>query len=123
MPKGFAQLYVVAAIAFAGVLAYAGYQYQRAEASSARAEQAESRAAALTQAVEDSEAQNAALRQKQQALDAAIVERDKRARALEETKRKLQGELDALKTSLPQEDQDCLDRPLPPPLLERLRDH
>lgn len=55
------------------------------------------------------------------ALNAAIVERDKRAQALEAAKRQLKSEIDALKSQLPAEDQSCLDRDLPGPLVERLR--
>ena len=100
---------------------YGAYQYQRAEASNARAERAESRVAALTETLKGSEEENARLLAAGRALDAALVQRDKRARALEETKRKLQGELDELKAKLPQEDRECLDRALPPAIAERLR--
>ena len=55
-------------------------------------------------------------------LDKAIVERDKRAKALEAAKRKVANELAELKKSLPAEDVACLDRDLPPALLERLRE-
>ena len=122
MPKGFVNLYVVAAIAFAAVLAYAGYQYQRAEASSARAAQAEGRAALYKHAAEMAETENDALKRYAKELDVAIVERDKRARALAEAKRKIESELNALKESLPAEDQACLNRSLPPALAQRLLD-
>ena len=56
-----------------------------------------------------------------EALDVAIVERDRRAKVLEAAKQRIAKELDELKKTLPAEDQDCLDRELPPALLERLR--
>lgn len=104
-----------------GLGGYAAYQKQRAEAADARASVAEIRAEQLSNALEVSEEEAAKARAAKQALDAAIVDRDKRAKALEAARRKLAGELDALKKTLPQEDQSCLDRPLPPAVLERLR--
>jgi type VI protein secretion system component VasK len=55
------------------------------------------------------------------ALNAAIVERDKRARALEEARRRIGKELDEIKATLSAQDQDCLSRSLPDPLADLLR--
>ena len=94
----------------------------KAEAAEARVEAVigqRDRAIAAARANEE-----AALRFKalNDALSEAVAERDKRAKALEETKRKLKGELDAIRATLPEEDKSCLSRPLPPALDLRLRD-
>ena len=72
-------------------------------------------------AVKEAQASIERLKAAKDALDLAIVERDKRAKALEAARRALGKELDELRKTLPQADQDCLVRDLPPALLERLR--
>lgn len=79
------------------------------------------RANQLTEALKESEADKAVLARKAQELDAAVRVRDQRARELEATKRKLADELDALRKTLPAEDQSCFARPLPDAILEVLR--
>jgi soluble lytic murein transglycosylase-like protein len=114
--------YLAIGAAVVAIGGYAAYQYQRAEAADVRASMAQARAEQLGAALQSSEEENAKLKVATKKLDAALVERDRRARALEETKRKIQGELDAIRETLPAPDRECLDRPLPPAILERLRD-
>lgn len=103
-----------------GLGGYAAIQYHRADAANLRAEAAETQARQFKDALASSEEEKAKLKVAAQKLDAALVERDKRARALEEAKRKLQGELDAIRETLPAPDRECLDRTLPPAIVERL---
>ena len=72
-------------------------------------------------AVKEAQASIERLKAAKDALDVAIVERDKRAKELETAKRKVAHELSELKKTLATEDQACLDRDLPPAILERLR--
>lgn len=108
-------------VVVSGLAAWGFYQKSRATQAEARVNEVtgqRDRAIAVAKANEEAAKRLKALND---ALDLAIVERDKRAKALEEAKRKLKGELDALKQSLPAEDQGCLDRSLPQPLIDRLR--
>ena len=75
----------------------------------------------VSNALAESEANNAKLVAMQKELDAAVLERDKRLRALNEAKRKLSDELDGLRKTLPAEDQACLTRDLPDAVLGLLR--
>lgn len=95
--------------------------YQKSEAAEARASDLERQRDTAIQAVKDAEADKAALKARNKALDDALVARDGRVKALEAAKRKLEGELNETKKTLPPEDQACLDRALPPALAERLR--
>ena len=118
-----AKAYVLVAVALlvgglSLTVAYYRNSAQRADAEATLARDQRDRA---IQAVKASEAANAKLKELNAALDKAIVDRDQRAKALEEAKRRISKELDELKKSLPQADQDCLDRDLPNALLERLR--
>ena len=117
------QLYalVAAVVAFAGLglaVAYYKNSASRAEAEATLARDQRDRA---VEAVKAQEETNKALRALNKSLDAAIVERDKRAKALEVARQTLAKELDELKKTLSAEDQACLDRDLPNALLERLR--
>lgn len=115
-------LYVVSAIVVA-MLSLAGYGlYERGNAANARAEQAETRAAELTQSLQESEADKARMRADAKRTDAALVEKDNRLTVLLAKERNLRAEYEKLKGLLDQKDQDCLDRPLPDPLAARLRD-
>ena len=76
----------------------------------------------ISNALAESEADKALLARKTQELDAAIQERDKRLKALNEAKRKLSDELDGLRKTLPAQDQSCLTRDLPDALLGLLRE-
>lgn len=96
-------------------------QSLRLDASRERVKSLEKDAAELKDALQQSEDDKARLLEKQHLLDAALAERQKRLIELEVTKRKIAEELDALKQTLPKEDQDCLNRPLPDALFERLR--
>jgi hypothetical protein len=118
------QLYALAAIGIvvAGLSLTSYAFYYKAKAAEARVADVEGqrdRAIAIASANEEAAKR---LQQLNEALNQAIVERDKRAKALEETRRKLRSELDELKRTLPAEDQSCLDRGLPQPLIDRLRD-
>lgn len=96
--------------------------YQKARAESIRADEAQHRAEQLADHLRQSEAEKQKLLELSALLDKQLVERDRRARELETAKRNLARELDDLKSTLPKEDQDCLDRPLPDGLVSRLRD-
>lgn len=118
------RLYVVGAIvlAFIGAIGYGRYQYQRAEASDARMVLAIKQRDDLAGQLIQAEADKAALAKATEDLDAAIVARDQRAKELQHEIGKFKAELDSLKTTLPKEDQDCFDRPLPTSVLALLRD-
>lgn len=104
-----------------GGLSLASYGlYQRSEAAIAKLEKVEADNATLTQAVKDSEEVNDALRVAARVLDETITQRDARWAALVAAHGKVKGEYDALKKSLPKEDQACFDRPLPPAVQLRL---
>jgi predicted negative regulator of RcsB-dependent stress response len=124
--RGFLQgLYLYAAIGVlvvvSGLAAWGYYQKARAEQAVARVNEVigqRDRAIAAAKANEEAAKR---LIQLNEALNAAIVERDKRAKALEEARRKIGKELDELKATLSAEDQDCLSRSLPDPLAHLLR--
>ena len=99
--------------------AYYRNSASRAEAEAALARDQRDRA---IQTIKDQEKAIAAITAAKAALDLAIVERDRRARELEATKRRISHELDELRKTLPTEDQVCLDRDLPDALASRLRD-
>ena len=115
----YAALGVVVLIAGLSVAAW-GYRHKAAAAEARVHEVVGQRDRAIAAAKANEEAARR-LAQLNEALNAAIVERDKRARALEEARRRIARELDEIKATLPQADQDCLDRPLPNALAERLR--
>lgn len=105
----------------AGLSGYGAYQKQRAEAATSRQEMAEGQRDRAIQLVKESEATVQAMRKANKWLNDAIDIRDKRAKELEAAKRKLKGELDEIKKTVPPEDQSCMDRPMPPAILDRLR--
>lgn len=74
------------------------------------------------QDLSESEADKAQLEAKAAALDAQLVIRDVRVKQLSLKNATIQGEYDALKSKLPTADQDCLNRPLPDSIVERMRD-
>jgi hypothetical protein len=97
-----------------------GYRHKAAAAEARLDEIVGQRDRAIAAAKANEEAAKRLI-QLNEALNAAIVERDKRAKALEEARRKIKGELDELKAALPLADQGCLDRELPSPLADLLR--
>jgi hypothetical protein len=115
----YAALGVVVLIAGLSVAAW-GYRHKAAAAEARVHEVVGQRDRAIAAAKANEEAARR-LAQLNEALNAAIVERDKRARALEEARRKIARELDEIKSTLPVEDQGCLSRDLPPPLADLLR--
>ena len=98
-----------------------GYRHKAAAAEARLDEVVGQRDRAIAAAKANEEAARR-LAELNDALNAAIVERDKRARALEDARRRIARELDEIKATLPQADKDCLDRPLPDAFVERLRD-
>lgn len=114
---------VAAVLAFAGLSLAVAYYKNSAARAEAEATLARDQRDRALQSLKDSEEANARLKELNQALDAAIVERDKRAKALEEARQKARKEINELKTKLDAADQACLDRQLPDALLERLRDN
>jgi parvulin-like peptidyl-prolyl isomerase len=105
-----------------GGLALSTYAfYQKASAADARADAAVAVAEELKQTLVESESQNAELRQRRKDLDALIRERDSRVQNLEAENKSRDEAYDKLRAEVPKEDQDCLGRPLPPALAERLR--
>jgi hypothetical protein len=117
------QLYVLVAalVTFAGLGLAVAYYKNSAARAQAEATLARDQRDRAVQAVKDSEEANKALRALNDSLDKALVERDKRAKALEVARQNLAKELDAIKKTVSAEDQACLDRDLPNALLERLR--
>jgi hypothetical protein len=113
---------VAAVLAFAGLSLAVAYYKNSAARAQAEATLARDQRDRAIQAVKDAEEANQKLKALNEALDAAIVERDKRAKALEDARQKARREINELKTKLDAADQACLDRDLPPALLERLRD-
>lgn len=111
-----AALAVVCGLSLA--VAYYRNSAARAEAEATLARDQRDRA---YETIKDQEKAIQAISAAKAALDAAIVERDRRARELEATKRRIAHELDELRKTLPQADQDCLVRALPDALAERLR--
>jgi hypothetical protein len=97
-----------------------GYRHKAAAAEARLDEIVGQRDRAIAAAKANEEAAKRLI-QLNEALNAAIVERDKRAKALEEARRKIGKELDELKATLSAEDQDCLSRSLPDPLADLLR--
>lgn len=118
--KGYALLAVgVLILVLAGAVAL---QYEEHKADVAEKTSLEGSLHTLQQSLAQSEADKAALIQKQKELDQAVKERDARMKALNDAKRKLADELDGLKKTLPAPDQDCFSRDLPPSVLDLLRD-
>ena len=117
------QLYVLVAavLAFAGLSLAVAYYKNSAARADAEASLARDQRDRAVEAVKVAAQSIETLKAKQAQLDAAIVERDKRAKEFEAAKRKARAEIDELKKTLDAKDQDCLDRSLPPALLERLR--
>ena len=113
--------YALAAVVVGGLALTSATFYYKAKAADARADAAVAAQERLEQALLESEANNAELRQRRKDLDAAIRERDKRYAALQEAKRTLDAEYEKLRGEATQEDQACLDRDLPPAFAERLR--
>ena len=113
---------VAIVLAFAGLAGYAALEHQSKLTAQARIETVTHERDDLASKLVQAETDKAELTKQRQALDAAVVERDKRAKELENAKRKISVELDALKRTLPQADQSCLDRDLPPAILGRLLD-
>jgi signal transduction histidine kinase len=117
------RLYVaLALVAVIGALSVAvwGYRY-KAQAAEARVhEVTDQRDRAIAAAKANEEAARR-LGELNAALNKAIVERDKRARALEEARRRIGRELDEIKATLSAQDQDCLSRSLPDPIADLLR--
>jgi chromosome segregation ATPase len=105
-----------------GGLALSTYaMYQKASAADARADAAVAVSEELKQSLVESESQNAELRQRRKDLDAIVRERDSRVQNLEAENKSRDEAYDKLRAEVSQEDQDCLARPLPPALAERLR--
>ena len=122
-PSGVTLYVLVAAVlAFAGLTLAVAYYKNSAARADAEATLARDQRDRAINAAKEAQASIEALRAKQAQLDAAIVERDKRAKELETARRKARAEIDELKKTLDAKDQDCLDRALPDALLERLRD-
>jgi hypothetical protein len=117
------QLYVLVAalVTFAGLGLAVAYYKNSAARAQAEATLARDQRDRAVEAVKASEEANATLKALTASLDAALVERDKRAKELEVAKRRISSELDAIKKTVSAEDQACLDRDLPNALLERLR--
>jgi hypothetical protein len=113
---------LVAAVVVIGGLSVAvwGYRYkaQAAEARVAEVVGQRDRAIAAAKASEETIKRLGVLNDE---LNKAIVIRDKRAKELEAARRKIKGELDALKTTLDEADRSCLDRDLPPAIADLLR--
>ena len=123
LPSGITLYVLVAAVlTFAGLSLAVAYYKNSAARADAEATLARDQRDRAVQAVKDQEEAIKAISAAKAALDEAIVERDKRAKALTATTAALRSEINVLKQSLDEADRTCLDRDLPPAILERLRD-
>jgi uncharacterized protein HemX len=105
-----------------GGLAFSTYAfYQKASAADARADAAVAVQEGLRQSLAESEADKESMRQRGKELNALIRERDSRVQNLEAENKSRDEAYDKLRAEVPKEDQDCLARPLPPAIAERLR--
>src|SRR5947208_2720294 len=118
--KLYAAIGILVLIAGLGLTCYG--LYYKAKAAEARSHELEGQRDRAIAAVKAGEEANAKLRALSEALNAAIVERDKRAKALEDAKRRIGKELDEIKKTLDEADKACLDRSVPPAIDLRLRD-
>lgn len=98
-----------------------GYRY-KAQAAEARLDEIVGQRDRAIAAAKANEEAAKRLKQLNDVLNKAIVERDKRAKALEEARRRIGKELDEIKATLSAQDQDCLSRSLPDPLADLLRE-
>ena len=122
IPSGVTLYVALAALAvIAGLSLTVAYYKNSAARADAEATLARDQRDRAINAVKEAQASIERLKAAKDALDVAIVERDKRAKELETAKRKVAHELSELKKTLATEDQACLDRDLPPAILERLR--
>lgn len=119
-----AKFYVALALvaAFALLYGYARTEHYRADAAASEAKRVTEQRDHLANSLAQAEIDKAELTKRQEELDAAVVEQDRRMKELDNAKRQISKELDALKKTLPAEDQGCLDRPLPDALVQRLLD-
>ena len=130
IPTG-ATLYVVGGLvlALAGVGGYAAYEHQAVgsaqkdtqiehEHTQAAIKDRDDISARLVQA----EIDKAQLAKDSADLDAANQRLQKRAKDLDHDRLAISAQLAAIETKLAKEDQVCLDRPLPPSLVDFLRD-
>ena len=117
------QIYVLGAAVFVvlGLLAGVAYYKNQAGRYEAEAALARDQRDRAVEAVKASEEANQKLQALNASLDAAIVERDKRAKALVVAQANLRKELGELRKTLDEKDIACLDRDLPDAILERLR--
>lgn len=105
-----------------GGLALTSYAfYQKAAAADARAEAAVAVSEELRQSLVESEADKESMRQRGKELNAIVRERDSRVQTLEAENKSRDEAYDKLRAEAAKEDQDCLARPLPPAIAERLR--
>ena len=109
-------------LAFLAVGGYAAYERQSALAATAQRDQARAQRDDLANKLVQSEIDKAELTKLKQELDAAIVERDRRMKELDDAKQRISRELAQLRNTLPPEDQGCFDRPLPPGVVAFLLD-
>lgn len=112
-----------------GLAGWGYIEHQRAQIAEGHVQLAKQETKAVERERDDladklgqSEKQNADLAQQQRELDAAIVEQQKRTQELEHEKAQLWEQFDKLAKTEPKADQDCLSRPLPPSILQWLRD-
>lgn len=129
IPTG-ATLYVVGGLvlALAGVGGYAAYEHQAVGSAEKDTKIERAKTVAVTKERDDfsarlvqGEIDKAALAKDNADLDSANQRLQKRAEALAHDRLTISAELDALKAKLSKEDQVCLDRPLPPSLIDFLR--
>ena len=106
-------------LALSGAIAYL---WQVHKLDVAKQEELSASNARLQEAIKEEEADKALLTRRIGALDEALKhELDLQAKLAKE-KQAISEKLDELKKTLPQPDQECLDRPLPNGILDLLRD-
>lgn len=130
IPTG-ATLYVVGGLGLAllGVSGYAAYEHQAVGSAEKDTTIEHGKTVAALKERDDfsvrlvqAEVDKAQLAKDNTDLDAANKKLQKAAKDLAHDKLAISAELQTLKAKLPKEDQVCLDRPLPPSLVDFLRD-
>jgi len=114
--------YLALGIVVLGLLGSVAFLWEVHKADKADLALAKQAYSQISNALAQSEADKADLARQAQALDGLLAGQKKRADALQTSNSKLADQLHALQNTLPKEDQDCAARPLPPALLEWLRD-
>jgi septal ring factor EnvC (AmiA/AmiB activator) len=114
--------YLALGIVVLGLLGSVAFLWEVHKADAAEARASKQNLAFVTNALKQSEADKADLAREVERLNQAVKREQDIQAQLQKDKQALSRKLDELKPTLPKEDQSCLDRSLPAPLLDLLRD-